>query len=49
MEQENQMIHALKEALAQDYAEYNAMLQGLSRQELIERSFEIASVREVRK
>ena len=47
MEQENQVIQALKEALAQDYAEYHAMLQGLSRQELIERSLEIASVREV--
>ena len=47
MEHENRMIPALKEALDHDYAEYHAMLQGLSRQELIERSLEIASVQEV--
>ena len=47
MEYENQMIQALKEVLAQNYTEYNDMLQGMSKQELIEKSLEIASVREV--
>ena len=47
MEHENRTLQALKEALDQNYAEYHAMLQELSRQELIERSLEIASVREV--